>query len=183
MEVKKLKNFDFDRIVSKMQDSFGKLQDGEEDSYLNELFLIEKCITDFDKEKEGLRDSRILEALKIILFRIDGEINNREYQYSHLVPDLTLSLVDKLAFFLLPSANQELFQTLSEKINLSEGNSLRELYKTPVLCILKIIKSTERWNQMYGMRGYLDFIVEQFDLVLETQIPSHFYYKVLGIDP
>ena len=59
-----------------------------------------------------------------------------------------------------PYTNNEIMELLKEQfqVNMLSQEQVKEYYKIPVICLLRIKKSIDTWEKHSGSNGYFDFI-------------------------
>jgi len=171
-----INTYKFDKIASTMQKKFGNLTEGEEDRYNYELCTIEIHILQQHMDKQ-LVDRHVSEALKLVLFKVEGYLNNEEYEFENLLDRESVELSEVIAKVFIPFEEKTLKAELSKKYDLDNKECLCELFELPVKCTLKILKSAERWRKWNGSNGYLNFIKEMLNPILEQMDTFEYFYK------
>lgn len=175
-EIIEINNYKFDKIVSTLQKKVGNLTENEENRYNYELCTLEMHILQQHMEKE-LMDRQVMEALKLVLFKVEGYLNNVEYEFEQLLDIESVELAEVIARLFIPFEEEILKVELSKKYDLNNKVCLSELFELPVKCILKIMKSVESWRKWSGSNGYLNFIKEQLNQLIGQMDTFEYFYK------
>ena len=171
-----INGYKFDKIVLKMQKKFGTITEREEDKFNYELCTLEIHILQQHMEKQ-LKDRQVIEALKLVLFKVEGYINDEKYEFEQLIDRESMELAEIIAKLFIPFEDKILEAELIKIYDLCSEADLVKLFELPVKCILKIVKSVERWSKWNGSNGYLIFINDQFGTLLNQMDTFEYFYK------
>ena len=154
-----MKLYEFERIYSQMEKEFGKMKKGEEDAYSMLLFPMEGNALKIHREFPSSNSRRLRESIALALFDIKrcmGEENDvdkfRNEDNERLKKALLMSFD--------PYTNDELMSLLKQHYQTDELTleMLKEYYKFPVMCLLRIKDSIDLWEKQSGPNGYFDFV-------------------------
>lgn len=177
-ETLKLNAYKFDKILPDMQKKFGKIPDGSEADYNYELCSLEVHILE-QHLKQNLTDREVIEALKIVLLKVDERLNNKEYEYKHLIEKHSEEMAQILLKLIDPFENPALIKSFSDKYDFDKKEDLEQFYSLSVRCVLKIQKTVERWGKWKGTNGYLNFLNDQIHPIL-PKIDEYQFYSNLN---
>ncbi len=152
--------YQFERIYSQMENEFGKLRKGEEEVYSMLLLPLEGNVLKIHRENPLSNSRRLREAIALVLFDIKerymgevidtGKFRNKENE----------ALEKALLMAFDPYTNNEIMELFESKDCSGElvQDRLKEYYKLPVMCLLRIKESIDTWEKQAGADGYFEFI-------------------------
>ena len=150
----------FERITTNMVRSFGKIEKGKEDNFALQLASIEGNLLKMHRTIKTNNGRRVLEAIRICLFIIDGYINGWEYDLGkYKTPDNEL-LVEAILMAFDPFTNEEVKVALNNHYDWHSPVDLRDYFTSPIQCLLRIEESVQLWTKENGADGYFNFIEE-----------------------
>ncbi|MGV8120124.1 MAG: hypothetical protein AB2L14_10235 [Candidatus Xenobiia bacterium LiM19] len=157
----KINSYKFHQIVSVMKKEFGSIRKGDESDFLFDLLPMEEAIIKFSSNPahKSITDMRVMEAIKLCLFRIRGYLAGVSYDFGKLVEPVSIELADYLSKTFDPYAVEEIRVIAEEQYGINESGGLRRFFEIPVKCLLRIYDSVENRSKM-GVRGYLEFIID-----------------------
>ena len=159
-ERQNVNNYKFEKKSSDMGKTFGTIKKGDEDEYSLQLFPMESNLVKTNRLKRINNGRRVIEAVRVCLFIVDGYINNTKYDLDeHLTNDVSL-FVNALLMSFDPFVNEEIMSIIKSRgeVDVDSTDSLREYYKTSIKCLLRIEKSVELWTKEFGLNGYFKFL-------------------------
>ena len=149
--------YQFEKIYSQMEREFGKIRKGEEETYAMLLLPMEGNVLKIHREFPESNSRRLREAIALVLFDVKGNCSGEKYDTdSFRNKELEKALL--MAFD--PYTNEEIMELLKEQFQvdmLSQGQ-VKEYYRFPVMCLLRIKESIDTWEKHSGSDGYFDFI-------------------------
>ncbi|GEM_PF-283311 len=158
-KTEKINSYKFHQVASGMKKEYGSIRKGEEDDYLFELLPMEQAILKFYVKSEHriISDMKVMEAIKICLFRIRGYLAGVRYDFGKLVEPESMELADYLAKTFDPFLVEEIRAIAAQHYGIENNEGLRKFFEIPVKCLIRILDSVEDHSRM-GVRGYLEFI-------------------------
>ena len=140
-----MQQYQFEKIFSQMANEFGKIQKGKEDMYSLLLFTIESNLLKVHRENPASESFR--------------NPDNGRLEYAMLMA------TD-------PFTNQELADAMTKAgADLEDRAFLRQYYRNPILCLLRIKDSVDFWMKQYGSDGYFHFLEGQTgELVTDNKL-------------
>lgn len=147
----------FERISSSMTETFGKVKKGKEDDFALELASIEGNLLKTYRRNKVHNGRRVLEAIKICFFMIDGYVNGCEYDLSNYITPENEPLVKAILMAFDPFTNEAIREALDNESNRHLLDDLREYFTRPIQCLLRIEESVELWTKRNGADGYFNF--------------------------
>jgi len=165
----KINRYNFEKISSNMGKTFGTIKKGGEEEYSFFLMPMESNLMKINRIKLINNGRRIIDAVRVCLFKIDGYINKIEYDLdAYLIDDVSI-FVKALLMSFDPFVNKEIMSIVSESgmVDFNSAESLRKYFKTPVMCLLRIEKSVELWTKEFGVNGYFEFIEKTFGAAVQ----------------
>lgn len=167
-----MQQYQFEKIFSQMANEFGKIQKGKEDMYSLLLFTIESNLLKVHRENPASNSRRLQEAIALALFRLKERYTGETFSTeSFRNPDN-----GRLEYAMLmatdPFTNQELADAMTKAgANLEDRAFLRQYYRNPILCLLRIKDSVDFWMKQYGSDGYFHFLEGQTgELVTDNKL-------------
>jgi len=157
---KNMQIYQFERIYSQMEKEFGKIRKGEEDVYSMLLFPMEGNLLKIHRKFPLSNSRRLREAIALVLFDIKekytGEVADTEKFRNEDNEKLEKALL--MAFD--PYTNVDVMKVLKKQARIDEltRDMLKNYYKIPVMCLLRIKDSIDTWEKRSGADGYFDFI-------------------------
>ena len=166
-----MNQYQFERIVRDMAKEFGKIQKGRERHYEDDLCVIE-CNALYVHRRNPEADSRKMrKAILLALHDIDGRLRGVVKDLSEFEDDASLDLKHVILTAFDPFFNEELGKKLMERgvidIETATHGELKQYYKIPIMCMLRIADSVETWMKNSGSNGYFllleDYVGYQVD--------------------
>lgn len=169
METKKLKNYDMNRIISRVKKEFGTITHGTEENYNPGLDYLEHAIYQAYTEIP-ITDIQLKEVIEMILYDLQGLIQNKIYDYKEIREEKQIQFAQKIELFFNPFINEYIKQNLKD-IDTHNNDELKKLFTFPIKCLLRIYDSIEFWAKRKGKNGYYRMLEE---MVCSTmQIGNH----------
>ena len=149
--------YQFERIYSQMEKEFGKIRKGEEDAYAMLLFPMESNALKIRRANPKSNSRRLREAIGLVLFDIKSRYTGEAYDVEAFRDEDNRKLEEALLMAFDPFTNDEIKSIPGMP---TEPAELREYYKEPIMCLLRIRDSIDRWEKQAGADGYFTFIEE-----------------------
>ncbi|MBO5183117.1 MAG: hypothetical protein J6B64_01840 [Bacilli bacterium] len=153
MEVKELKNYDLDRVLSRVDKEYGKIERGCEEFYNPQLDYIEQEIYKIHNETP-ISDYELQIAILIIIYDLKGYVDKIKYDYNEIVDEHIINFAHKLEKLFNPFINGEI------KITEYALSNLKQLFTLPIMCLSRIYHSIDFWKNRYGKDGYYKMLEE-----------------------
>ena len=158
---KQVNMYNFERISSRMAQKFGTIEKRLEGKYTKILLPIESNLLRANR-KHGINNgNRAVEAIHICLLKIDGYVNEIEYDLDPYISDANKPYVTAILMSFDPFSNENLRHIVEEKCDIQSAEGLCEYFEPPVKALLRIEKSIELWAKDYDANGYFSFLEEQ----------------------
>jgi len=160
----KVSRYKFEKISSDMGKSFGTIKKGGEEEYSFYLMQMESNLMKMNRIKHINNGRRVIDAVRVCLLKIDGYINKIEYDLDAYLTDDVSIFAKALLMSFDPFVNKEIMSIAKKNglVDPDSTESLRNYFKTPVMCLLRIEKSVELWTKEFGVNGYFEFIEKTF---------------------
>ena len=158
---KKINLYTFERVSRDMGRKFGAIKKGEEENYSFLLFPMEGNLLKVNRIHQINNGRRALEAVRLCLHMVDGYINQTEYDLDEYITANNRIYLNALLMSFDPFTNDELLPLVEQQYQTDSSADLEEYFKLPVMCLLRIEKSIERWTKELGTNGYFDFLESQ----------------------
>ena len=152
-----MNQYQFDQIIRKMERRFGKIQKGSEDAYMPFFLSIEGNMLIVHRGNPEANGRRAREALMLALHKIDGYLTHEEKDVSSFENRENKMLLDAILYAVDPFASEE-GKKLIGKVDREDPEFLEGVFKTPVLCIMRLIESIDFWTKQMGPDGYFNYI-------------------------
>ena len=156
----RVNSYKFEKKPSDMGKTFGTIKRGDEDRYSLLLFPIESNILKINRRKKINNGRRVIEAVRVCLFTVDGYLNKIEYDLGQfLTEDVTL-FVEGILMAFDPFVNEDILSIFSSSgmVDVNSPESLYEYFKTPIKCLIRIEQSIALWTKELGAIGYFTFL-------------------------
>lgn len=103
---------------------------------------------------------RLREAIALVLFDIKEKYTGKTYDTSNFRNEENKKLETALLMAFEPYTNDEIMELLKHQFQTEEltQERLKNYYKVPVMCLLRIKESIDTWEKHSGSNGYFDFI-------------------------
>lgn len=159
----KMNQYQFDQVVRRMQQKYGKIKKGDEDSYSMMMFPMEGNMLKKFRRNHAANGRRALEAVTLVLHTIEGYLTGKPADVTSFENTENVELREALLYAFDPFTNDELREIISQEMgkDLTDKSSLEDYYRDPVLCIMRIRDSIELWTKEMGSDGYFGFIEGQ----------------------
>ena len=143
-----------------MEREFGKIRKGEEETYAMLLLPMEGNVLKIHREFPESNSRRLREAIALALFDIKGNYSREKYDTDSFRNKENERLEKALLMAFDPYTNNEIMELLKEQFQMDilSQEQVKEYYKFPVMCLLRIKESIDTWEKRSGSDGYFDFI-------------------------
>ena len=152
--------YQFEKIYSQVEREFGKIRKGEEETYAMLLLPMEGNVLKIHREFPESNSRRLREAIALALFDIKGNYSRENYDTDNFRNKENERLEKALLMAFDPYTNNEIMELLKEQFQMDmlSQEQVKEYYKFPVMCLLRIKESIDTWEKRSGSDGYFDFI-------------------------
>lgn len=152
--------YQFERIYSQMGKEFGKIRKGEEDVYSMLLFPLEGNVLKIHRKFPLSNSRRLREAIALVLFDIKENYTGEKSDTEEFRDEDNEKLEKALLMAFDPYTNMDVMEQLKQQFQTDEltPKMLKNYYKLPVMCLLRIKDSIDTWEKRSGADGYFDFI-------------------------
>ena len=152
--------YQFEKIYSQMEKEFGKMKKGEEEMYSMLLLPIEGNVLKIHREFPTSNSRRLREAIALVLFDIKEKYMGVKYDTDNFRNEENERLEKAMLMAFDPCTNDEILELLKQQFQIKEltQEMLKNYYKIPVICLLRIKDSIDTWEKQAGSNGYFDFI-------------------------
>ena len=159
--------YQFEKIYSQMEKEFGKIRKGEEEKYAMLLFPMEENALKTYRQYPTSNSRRLKEAIALVLFDIKEKYTGEIFDTQNFRNDDVERLEKALLMAFDPYTNSEIMELLKKQLQTDEltQEMLKNYYKCPVMCLLRIKDSVDMWEKRSGTNGYFEF--------LESYMGSH----------
>lgn len=120
-----------------------------------------------------------LEAKKIIhvvIQRILDQENHETSDFTDYVHEDLLCLADGLEQICNPYANVHLMKYLKQFIEVDDEH-YDQIFKNVLLCLVRILKSIDKWDKEFGNNGYFKFIERFIDVDACLEDDPEFFFN------
>ena len=159
----------FERVTSNMAREFGRIKKGTEESYAFVLFPIESNLLKVNRKNGVNNGRRVMEAIKICLFKIEGYLNGWEYDFGQYLTDDNKEYVDAILYSVDPFSNEEIAGIISQWYDMNSKEDIREYFSLPVKCLIRIEESIQTWTNERGASGYFDFLESHLGVKIDDE--------------
>ena len=152
--------YQFEKIYSQMSKEFGKMRKGEEDVYSMLLLPLEGNALKIHREFPSSNSRRLREAIALALFDIKERCTGEKADTEKFRNEDNEKLEKALLMAFDPYTNAKVMKLLKRQKKTKELSQemLKNYYKLPVMCLLRIKDSIDTWEKRSGANGYFDFI-------------------------
>ena len=143
-----------------MEREFGKIQKGEEDIYAMILFPMEGNVLKIHRKFSTSNSRRLREAIALVFFDIKEKYTGETINLRKFRNEENERLEKALLMAFDPYTNEEIMELLKEQnmMDVLTLENLKDYYKLPVMCLLRIKDSIDMWEKEFGADGYFNFI-------------------------
>lgn len=152
--------YQFERIYSQMEKEFDKVRKGEEEVYSMLLLPLEGNALKIHREFPSSNSRRLREAIALALFDIKERCTGEKADTEKFRNEDNEKLEKALLMAFDPYTNAKVMKLLKRQKKTKELSQemLKNYYKLPVMCLLRIKDSIDTWEKRSGANGYFDFI-------------------------
>lgn len=152
--------YQFKKIYSQMEKEFGKMIKGTEEQYTMLLFVMEGNALKIHRQFSSSNSRRLKEAIALVLFDIRENYTGEKYDTSDFRNDDNERLEKALLMAFDPLTNDDVIEVLKNELSVDNltFDILKNYYKYPVMCLLRIKDSIDFWEKHGGANGYFQFI-------------------------
>lgn len=152
--------YQFEKIYTQMEREFGKIRKGEEETYAMLLLPMEGNVLKIHREFPESNSRRLREAIALALFDVKGNYSGEKYDTGNFRNEENERLEEALLMAFDPYRNKEIMELLKKQFQVDtlSQEQVKEYYKFPVMCLLRIKESVDTWEKHSGSNGYFDFI-------------------------
>lgn len=152
--------YQFERIYSQMEKEFGKMRKGEEEVYAMLLLPLEGNALKAHREYPSSNSRRLREAIALVLFDIKERCTGEKADTGKFRNEDNEKLEKALLMAFDPYTNAEVMELLKQQEKTEELSQemLKNYYKLPIMCLLRIKDSIDTWEKKSGTNGYFEFI-------------------------
>ena len=152
--------YQFERIYSQMEKEVGKMRKGEEEVYAMLLLPLEGNALKAHREYPSSNSRRLREAIALVLFDIKERCTGEKADTGKFRNEDNEKLEKALLMAFDPYTNAEVMELLKQQEKTEELSQemLKNYYKLPIMCLLRIKDSIDTWEKKSGTNGYFDFI-------------------------
>ncbi len=166
--------YQFEKIYAEMGKEFGVIRKGREEEYAMQLFPMESNALKIHRINPRANSRRMKEAIALALFDVKGRCENITYDVDKFRDEDNGCLEKALLMAFDPFENEEIKACLGEQL---ETMKLREYYREPVMCLLRIKDSIDTWEKNVGVDGYFKFIENHMGSQIEHDTKMNFAVK------
>ena len=143
-----------------MAKEFGKMTKGTEEQYTMLLFTMEGNALKIHRQFSSSNSRRLKEAIALVLFDIKENYTGEKYDTSDFRNEDNERLEKALLMAFDPLTNDDIIKVLKNELSVDNLTSdiLKNYYKYPVMCLLRIKDSIDFWEKHGGANGYFQFI-------------------------
>lgn len=152
--------YQFEKIYSQMENEFGKVRKGDEGTYAMLLLPLEGNALKTHREFPSSNSRRLKEAIALVLFDIKERYTGEKIDTDKFRNKENEKLEKALLMAFDPYTNEEVMKLMLQENEVSAltPNVLKDYYKLPVMCLLRIKDSIETLEKKAGSNGYFEFI-------------------------
>jgi hypothetical protein len=160
--------YQFEKIYQQMEKEFGKIKKGDEEIYSMLLLPLEGNALKIRREAPLSNSRRLREAIALVLFDIRGRCTGETIDTEKFRNEDNEKLEKALLMAFDPYTNKEVMEFIIQQNKMDELNQsmMKDYYKLPVMCLLRIKESIDTWEKQSGSDGYFDFL----ENYMESQI-------------
>ncbi|KAI4449795.1 hypothetical protein C823_004328 [Eubacterium plexicaudatum ASF492] len=154
-----MQQYQFEKIYAQMEQEFGKIEKGTEDYHTLMIYPIESNLLKTYRKFPSSNSRRLLEAIGLVLYNIRSRYTGETYAVESFRNEDNARLEHAILMAFDPFTNEELrsLMTMDPDIDLTDKETLREIYAEPVICLLRIKESVDSWIKRMGSNGYFEF--------------------------
>jgi len=153
MDKKILTEYDMKRVIKRAEIEFGKIKKGTEKLYEPQLNNLEHALYAVYKNNK-ISDRELQQCIAMIIYDLKSKIDNIDYDYSNIREERLIKFCHDLEMSFNPFINKEI------KLTSDAYNNLKEVFKRPIMALLRIYDSIDIWRELYGIDGYFRMLTE-----------------------
>lgn len=151
--------YQFERIYSQMEKVFDKMRKGVEERYSMLLLALEGNVLKVHRKFPLSNSRRLREAIALALFDVKEKCTGEKADTEKFRNDDNEKLKEALLMAFDPYTNAKVMDLLKQHpADELTQVQLKDYYKLPVMCLLRIKDSVDIWEKRSGTDGYFDFI-------------------------
>ena len=166
--------YKLDSISSKMTKKYGAMKKGDEERYSMLLFCMEGNLLKLHRDVPERNSRRAIEAISMCLLKVDGYLNELEYDVSQFSNEYNQTLCEGLLSSFDPYSNKLIQEASKNYIKLETESDRVSYFDVPVKCLLRVQKSVEHWIDALGNDGYFDFLERQMGKMVRNNNKMEF---------
>ena len=151
-------SYKFHKISSQMAKEFGTIPKGKEEDHAYMLSAMEGNLLKLHRQDSNRTGRHAADAIRMTLLTLDGYLRQIEYDFSRFATPENLIFLQGLLMSFDPYTNKDIHEVRMED---DHAFDVKEHFKFPVQCLLRIEKSMQLWSGEMGRNGYFIFIEEQ----------------------
>ncbi len=144
--LKKVEYYNFEKIWGDMNKRFGTIPKSHENRYNAIFSTIDGNMLKIFRENKKINGRRILEAIYISLYTIDGYLKSDTYDFTKVMDEDTEMLARAILTSFDPFTNSEVKDIIESKFDLSSQEALASYFEIYIKCLVRMKKSVEFWS-------------------------------------
>jgi len=117
--------------------------------------------------------ARMDEAVRIAIYICHSYVSGESFEMEHLKNEANRRLIEAILYVFDPFSNDKVKSQFDSQAPefLNNRESLKEVFKVPILCLCSLAASVESWNKRLGTDGYFRYIsgfIEEIDSLLSA---------------
>ena len=171
-----MNDYQFEQIIRRTERNYGKMKRGDEDLYQMLLWTLESNALKIRRKHKNCNSRRLKEALLLTLYSIEDRINGTSTDLQKFENEENLKLKNALLMAFDPFSNEDVAEVVNNTSPeiFSDTDKLKEYYKYPAICLMRIKDSVEFWEKNNGADGYFDFIESNIGMKIEQNEKMNF---------
>lgn len=150
----------FEMIIRRMEQRYGRMHKGDEEAHAMVLFAMEGNLLKTHRKHPESNSRRLKEAICLTFHRVNGYLNGKQDDVTKFESTENLLLRDALLQAFDPFTREEIRDVMCGDggLDLNDRQALENYFEEPIRCIRRIYDSVEHWEKESGSNGYFVFI-------------------------
>jgi hypothetical protein len=164
------------RVFQRLLEIYEPLRRGEEDRFNSFFHCVDSNMLKLHRKNGLLNSRRAREAVDLCLVKLDGYLNDIDYDVSELTNPQNIALARAIQMAYDPFVNPEMGAIIGEK--LSDPAIKRRFFEVPFQCLYRLRDSIDFWIQRDGSDGYFNMVKDEIGASVAMDEKMEFFLRV-----
>ena len=149
-----MNQYQFTRVLKRMERRFGKLRRGQEEDYNMFFFIIESNALKVHRKNPEAGSRRMKEGILLALYHMEEHLTGEKEDLSDFENEEALLMKHAVLMAFDPFENEEVRMVLADEYVLDDRDALKTYYALPAKLLLRLCDSIDFWEKAGGNDGY-----------------------------